>query len=272
MNNTDFVNLEENGKLIKSRFFAGLLYPDSLPEDWLVKLEMIGQPIAISPLHDSDVDTEAVKQSDTGEIIYKKPHYHFVYIANNPVTPGSVLNKVRGVLGVQAISQVKIIHTSVRNYYDYLTHESKDAVAKNKHVYDKENITLLNHFDISRYDTMDVEEKTRVLDCVCQMIRKKGLMNVNDLWDYLEFEGYEIYDLDRLKILDVLKTNANLFKMCFDASYQNSMRDRNSYVEQLKINREIEKRVAEKAKRTRTKAKAKTRKTKKTKVKIEDEN
>lgn len=261
MNNADFVNLEENGKLIKSRFFAGLLYPDSLPEDWLVKLEMIGQPIAISPLHDSDVDTEAVKQSGTGEIIYKKPHYHFVYIANNPVTPGSVLNKVRGVLGVQAISQVKIIHTSVRNYYDYLTHESKDAVAKNKHVYDKENITLLNHFDISRYDTMDMEEKTRVLDCVCQMIRKKGLMNVNDLWDYLEFEGYEMYDLDRLKILDVLKTNAHLFKMCFDASYQTSMREQDRDFKKLKASRE---------RKLKTKSKKTTRK--KTKVKVEDQN
>lgn len=263
MNNADFVNLEENGKLIKSRFFAGLLYPDSLPEDWLVKLEMIGQPIAISPLHDSDVDIEAVKQSDTGEIIYKKPHYHFVYIANNPVTPGSVLNKVRGVLGVQAISQVKIIHTSVRNYYDYLTHESKDAVAKNKHVYDKENITLLNHFDISRYDTMDVEEKTRVLDCVCQMIRKKGLMNVNDLWDYLEFEGYEMYDLDRLKILDVLKTNANLFKMCFDACYQTNMREQDREFKKLKSSRES---------KLKTKSKKTARRTKKTKVKIEDQN
>ena len=261
MNNADFVNLEENGKLIKSRFFAGLLYPDSLPEDWLVKLEMIGQPIAISPLHDSDVDIEAMKESDTGEIIYKKPHYHFVYIANNPVTPSSVLNKVRGVLGVQAISQVKIIHTSVRNYYDYLTHESKDAVAKNKHIYDKKNITLLNHFDISRYDTMDMEEKTRVLDSVCQMIRIKGLMNVNDLWDYLEFEGYEMYDLDRLKILEILRTSSHVLKMCFDASYQTSVREQDRDFKKLKASRE---------RKLKTKSKKTTRK--KTKVKIEDQN
>ena len=36
-----------------------------------------------------------------------------------------------------AIGEVKIIATSVRNLYDYLTHESVDAIAKKKHIYDK---------------------------------------------------------------------------------------------------------------------------------------
>ena len=38
----------------KSRYFTFLLYPESIPEDWKSKLELIGVPIAVSPLHDKD--------------------------------------------------------------------------------------------------------------------------------------------------------------------------------------------------------------------------
>lgn len=45
---------------------------------------------------------------------------------------------------------------NVENTYLYLTHESKDAITKKKHVYDKANIKLINNFDIDRYVTLDV--------------------------------------------------------------------------------------------------------------------
>jgi hypothetical protein len=34
----------------KSRYFTFLLYPESIPDDWELKLELLGIPIAISPL------------------------------------------------------------------------------------------------------------------------------------------------------------------------------------------------------------------------------
>ena len=54
---------------------------------------------------------------------------------------------------------MKIIATSVRNLYDYLTHESVDAIAKKKHIYDKKDIVLINNFDIDRYDSLDTADK-----------------------------------------------------------------------------------------------------------------
>ena len=42
----------------KSRYFTFLLYPESIPSDWEMKLELLGIPIAISPLHDKDIDTK----------------------------------------------------------------------------------------------------------------------------------------------------------------------------------------------------------------------
>jgi hypothetical protein len=38
----------------KSRNFAFIIYPDSLPEDWKAQLETLGIPMAISPWHDRD--------------------------------------------------------------------------------------------------------------------------------------------------------------------------------------------------------------------------
>lgn len=45
----------------KARYFTFLLYPESIPEDWEEKLELLGVPIAISPLH--DMDEKRIKQS-----------------------------------------------------------------------------------------------------------------------------------------------------------------------------------------------------------------
>ena len=49
---------------------------------------------------------------------------------------------------------VQIVVQSMENIYLYLTHESKDAIAKNKRIYDKRDIKLLNNFDIDRYITL----------------------------------------------------------------------------------------------------------------------
>ena len=91
----------------------------------------MGVPIAISPLHDKDLSKVAGQQ-------YKKAHYHVIYVAKNPVTADSVRIKIRRALGNKSVAMVQIVAQSVENLYLYLTHESKDAVAKNKHKYQKQ--------------------------------------------------------------------------------------------------------------------------------------
>ena len=46
-----------------------------------MRLELIGVPMAISPLHDKDLNADGT---------LKKPHWHIIYIASNPVTADSV--------------------------------------------------------------------------------------------------------------------------------------------------------------------------------------
>lgn len=197
----------------KSRYFTFLLYPDSLPEDWEMKLESIGVPIAISPLHDKDL-------SDVKGQKYKKAHYHVIYVAKNPVTADSVRYKIKQTLGNKSIAMVQIVVQSMENIYLYLTHESKDAIAKNKHVYDKKDIKLLNNFDIDRYITLDVEDKDDMLNDVCDMIDEYDLANMRELRRFIRVHGAK-HNLPSMKIINsVLRSHTGLIRLYFDAVYQ----------------------------------------------------
>lgn len=206
----------------KSRYFTFLLYPESLPEDWEMKLESIGVPIAISPIHDKDLsDMEGQK--------YKKAHYHVIYVAKNPVTTDSVRKKVRQILGSQSLSMVQIVVQSMENIYLYLTHESKDAIAKKKHVYDKKDIKLLNNFDIDRYITLDVEDKDDMLNEVCDMIDDHDLANMRELRRFVRVHGAK-YNLPSMKIINsVLRSHTGLIRLYFDAVYQERKYGRTDY-------------------------------------------
>lgn len=197
----------------KARYFTFLLYPESIPEDWEMKLESIGVPIAISPLHDKD------KSNVKGEK-YKKAHYHVIYVSKNPVTADSVRFKIKNILGEKSVAMVQIVVQSLENLYLYLTHESKDAIDKNKYVYDKKHIRLLNNFDIERYITLDAEDKDEMLNDVCDLIDNHGLANIRELRRLINECGEE-YGLPSMKIINnVLRSHTGLIRLYFDAVYQ----------------------------------------------------
>lgn len=197
----------------KARYFTFLLYPESIPADWKQRLELIGVPIAISPLHDRD------KSSVEGQI-YKKAHYHVIYVAKNPVTSESVRIKIKRLLGDKSVAKVQIIVRSMESMYLYLTHESKDAVEKKKHKYSKHDIALLNNFDIDRYITLDVEDKDDMLNDVCDLIDDHNLANMRELRRFLKAHGSE-YGMPSIKVVNsVLRAHTGLIRLYFDAVYQ----------------------------------------------------
>ena len=113
-------------KNTKARNFGFLLYPDSIPNDWKEKLESLGVSMAVSPLHDMDEkkDKDTWNSSDVirNGKHYKKPHYHVIYIARNPVTIESVRNKIKRKLGNSSVAHVEILDY-IKGSYEYLTHE-----------------------------------------------------------------------------------------------------------------------------------------------------
>lgn len=212
----------------KSRYFTFLLYPESIPEEWEMKLELLGLPIAISPLHDLDVTEKKLGEMSkeeqevikNGGIVYKKPHYHVIYVANNPVTSHSVRMRIKRALGDKSIAKVQIVQTSMVNTYLYLTHESKDAIAKKKHVYDKKDIKLLNNFDIDRYVTLDEAEKNEILDTVVGLILQHGFENIVDFMDFYSVHADD-YVLPNKRLMNsILKSNTGFLRLFFDGNYQ----------------------------------------------------
>jgi len=243
----------------KARIFSCILYPESLPEDWLAKLETLGMPMAISPLHDKDkpdikskdgirkeAERRAKKQcagilDETDKLVqyeksktywlgvvqaeqlnlpeFKKPHFHAIYVAPNPVTADSVLRKLRRKLGNEAVSYVEIVD-SIENYYLYLTHESADAKANKKHVYDKADIKHLNAFDISRYITMDKEQKRDAFIKLVELVYQQNIMNMRQLIAYVQEHGKDI-GIDGIgQLISITDTNAWFLRMVFDGNYQ----------------------------------------------------
>ena len=204
----------DNGK---SRYFTFLIYPESADSDWISKVEQLGQPVAISPLHDKDLS----ENSDVTGDKYKKAHYHCIYIANNPVTAGSVRNKLKRVLNPEAVTLVQPIISTVTDVYLYLTHESKTAIEKGKHKYDKKDIIHLNNFDVERYITLDAEALAEARQVVVKLVRQFKFQNLVELYDYLEAEGIEAYGLPSGDKLDgIIQSRAPILNKLFDANYQ----------------------------------------------------
>lgn len=210
----------------KSRYFTFLLYPDGegFPSDWEERLEKIGVPIAISPLHDKDKDRK------NGGLL--KRHYHGIYIANNPVTADAVRNKLKAVLSSEnmeckAVARVMIVYESLESMYLYLTHESKDAIKKNKYRYDKADIKHINNFDIDRYVVVDVETKNQILKILLQIIRAYSIPNVLDLHDFIEENGAS-YGIDMNLFLSTIESKSSILRLYFDGAYQRSKRGEKS--------------------------------------------
>lgn len=207
----------------KSRNFTFLLYPDGegFPSDWEERLEKIGVPIAISPLHDKDKDRK------NGGLL--KRHYHGIYIANNPVTADAVRNKLKAVLSSEnmeckAVARVMIVYESLESMYLYLTHESKDAIKKNKYRYDKSDIKHISNFDIARYIVVDVETKNQVLKNLLQIIRAYSIPNIIDLHEFIEENGMA-YGIDMNLFLSTIESKSSILRLYFDGAYQRNKRE-----------------------------------------------
>lgn len=216
----------------KSRYFTFLLYRDSAPSNYLELLESLNIPIALSPWHDQDVKVKNFTPDEQklvaqGKVVFKKEHRHCIYIANNPVTAYAVRKKLQRLFAKYTnkpvVSHVQIITTSVENTYAYLTHESKDAIAKHKHVYDSKDIVLLSNFDLSRYQVFDTEEQLEVLVNIIGVVKTYGFANVIELQEFVDnnenaFSALGIADFRQF--VKVVKGNSGLLRLYFDGNYQ----------------------------------------------------
>lgn len=176
-------------KNVKKRNWAMVLYPESAPQDWREQLRLSGLQVAISPLHDKDVNAD-------GEP--KKAHHHVILVYGSPTTYSNVkalcdrLN--------QPIPQPL---EQVRGYYRYLTHEDNPEKAQ----YSKSDIQTLNGFDIREFVELTKSEVTKAKREILQLIRDNGITEYADLIDILMDGGEGTADM-----FDVASNNTLFFK------------------------------------------------------------
>lgn len=142
------------GKTVKAKYWAGIIYPESMPDNWRDVIEACHVPCVVSPLHDKDVNPDGSQ---------KKPHYHVMFCYSNTTT-GTSASHILAQLGSSL--HAERVMSAVGNYR-YLTHRDNPEKAQ----YSESDIVTLNGFSYTdnigqRTATEQLEICERLMDIV----------------------------------------------------------------------------------------------------------
>ena len=169
--------------MTKGRYWASVGYPESLPINFIDILQQKGLPVAISPLHDRDID-------DRGEI--KKPHYHFIFAFSGPTTYNNV-KKLCDELNLT----IPIKLESVKGMYRYHIHQDN----LDKFQYNDYDRILLNGFN-SDVDSLTRHEVNMIVSDILSFIDDNDIVEYCDLVKSLK---------DKKDLFDVVISKTILF-------------------------------------------------------------
>lgn len=150
---------------MKERYWTFVLYPESAPSDWLEQLSNLGLEIAISPLHNKDIN-------ENGES--KKEHYHILLCFNGPTTYNKVL-KITESLNATIPQRV----LSCKGIIRYFTHKDNPE----KFQYDDCDIHVLNGLDLKRFDDLTLSQTLAIKRDIIRLINVENITNYNTLVD-----------------------------------------------------------------------------------------
>lgn len=165
----------ETKRIVKKRNWAFVGYPESLPSDWKERLQKTGLPIAISPLHDSDIDEGA-----EGGPTPKKPHYHFILCFQGPTTE-NVVKKITDELG----QPKPIAIESIKGQYRYHIHQDNP----DKYQYEDRDRILLNGFNIRDFSDMSISEEDNLYERIEMFIEEMDIIEYRQLLMQLREQG-----------------------------------------------------------------------------------
>lgn len=155
----------------KKRNWAFIAYPESVPEDWLEILQKTGLPVAISPLHDKDIDPDGKP---------KKPHWHIILAYSGPQTYNAVKNltDTLNAPSPEPLDQIK-------GYYLYFTHRNNP----DKYQYDEKDIRTLNGFSILDWIELTKSEVLKIKNNLRVLIKSINLFEYADFVDWIAENG-----------------------------------------------------------------------------------
>lgn len=184
-------------KVIKSRNWDAVVYPESMPENWLEILQDTRLPIAISPLHDKDVNPD-------GEI--KKAHYHLIICFDGPTTLNNVMEMITNPLNAPRPQKC----LSVRGSWRYMQHLDNPE----KYPYSASDIKCLGGFDIQDY--LSSSEITKCILKIHEVIVEHKITEYWDLMEFLrkneEFDYYQIASNHTMYFNSLLRSRNNKIK------------------------------------------------------------
>ena len=156
----------------KNRYWTFLIYPESAPKDWKDILQQTFLPVAISPLHDKDLNDDGTK---------KKPHYHIIVCFSGPTTFMRV-NRLCSLFNSPIPKRI----LSVIGMYRYFTHLDNPE----KYQYDDTDIRVLNNFDIRDYNQLTTTQTMEIKKQIQKLIQDMHITEYCTLMDYLLQDGY----------------------------------------------------------------------------------
>jgi hypothetical protein len=163
----------------RTRNWSFLVYPESMPDNWIEIIKEERVPFVVSPLHDSDISN-----ANTGEL--KKAHYHVV-ITYNSIKTYEQVKQLTDSLNAPIPQQCKSIVGSVR-YFIHLD----DA---DKYQYNKEDIQAFNGFDLEKCFPVSATDRYQAIGDMMVYIVKEDIREFSKLSLYAKFNNQEWFKL-----------------------------------------------------------------------------
>lgn len=201
-----------NGKAVffvsisKARFWATVLYPENMIENWESKIDEILQIPYCYIIHNMDKDTKSE---------HRKDHVHLMLVFSNTTTQKHALAVANQLSkeGKKAASTIQAV-IGIRNVYDYFIHDTDSSRKAGKELYDASQRITGNGFDIGSYEQLGVAEKNDICKELCNLIREKRYTNFADFFEFV-IDNYE-----DTNYFEIVKTYSGLFERYTKANFQ----------------------------------------------------
>lgn len=153
----------------RSRNWAFVAYPDSLPTNWLSVLDDMHISALVSPLHDKDINADGTP---------KKPHYHILVMFEGNKTFQQVKDLCSNLLN----ATIPISIQSSKAYARYLIHMDNPEKVQ----YKRTEIKSFGGADVDRLLCSTVGNRHECLREMRKYIREHQIYSFSDFLDYCD--------------------------------------------------------------------------------------
>lgn len=161
----------------RTRNWSFIVYPESMPSNWIEIIQEERVPFAVSPLHDSDID---------GDGQLKKAHYHIV-ICYTAVKTLEQVKELTDSLNAPIPQQCKSLIGSVR-YFVHLDNADKFQ-------YKQSEIKAFNGFDLDKCLQISATDRYNAIDEMIAFIVENDITEFSKLFLHARLKNREWFKL-----------------------------------------------------------------------------